>query len=245
MLDTMSMLSEYPPVPVSLQRPQDEHLYRHHNGHGRCPSIPEHDKGYYHGLLLSPAVAATGEMPHEYGSPIHHQSFSPCSQTFQDQITTAVNNNCGSPNIDCQSAPLNSCDERSSPPGPRRFGKRRCPTNSNRKERRRTLSINSAFADLRECIPNVPADTKLSKIKTLRLATSYIAYLSEVLAKDDGIGPVDTASFKAELLKIEDRERRKKAVDREMTETAHVVETRRSRGRTGWPQHVWALELQR
>ena len=43
---------------------------------------------------------------------------------------------------------------------------------ANKKERRRTMSINNAFAQLRDCIPNVPADTKLSKIKTLRLATS-------------------------------------------------------------------------
>ncbi|KAJ6224087.1 hypothetical protein RDWZM_002632 [Blomia tropicalis] len=52
---------------------------------------------------------------------------------------------------------------------------------ANKKERRRTQSINSAFANLRDCIPNVPADTKLSKIKTLRLATSYISYLMELL----------------------------------------------------------------
>ncbi|CAK9300092.1 unnamed protein product [Gordionus sp. m RMFG-2023] len=53
---------------------------------------------------------------------------------------------------------------------------------ANKKERRRTQSINSAFADLRDRIPNVPADTKLSKIKTLRLATSYIAYLMGILS---------------------------------------------------------------
>uniref|UniRef100_A0ACB8EIX6 Uncharacterized protein n=1 Tax=Sphaerodactylus townsendi TaxID=933632 RepID=A0ACB8EIX6_9SAUR len=70
-----------------------------------------------------------------------------------------------------------------------------------RKERRRTESLNSAFSELRECIPNVPADTKLSKIKTLRLATSYIAYLMEVLAKDR---PAADA-FKAELKKAEPR----------------------------------------
>lgn len=58
-------------------------------------------------------------------------------------------------------------------------------SSANRKERRRTQSINNAFAELRECIPNVPADTKLSKIKTLRLATSYIAYLMEVLHAED------------------------------------------------------------
>ena len=55
--------------------------------------------------------------------------------------------------------------------GPRvRVVKRR--NTANKKERRRTMSINNAFAELRDCIPNVPADTKLSKIKTLRLATS-------------------------------------------------------------------------
>lgn len=37
---------------------------------------------------------------------------------------------------------------------------------ANKKERRRTQSINNAYADLRECIPNVPADTKLSKVSS-------------------------------------------------------------------------------
>lgn len=53
-------------------------------------------------------------------------------------------------------------------------------------ERRRTETMNLAFAHLREHIPNVPTDTKLSKIKTLRLAISYIRYLREVL---DGENP--------------------------------------------------------
>lgn len=53
--------------------------------------------------------------------------------------------------------------------------------NSSKKERRRTQNINSAFADLRGCIPNVPTDTKLSKIKTLRLAISYIQHLMQQL----------------------------------------------------------------
>lgn len=52
------------------------------------------------------------------------------------------------------------------------------------KERRRTHCINTAFGELRKCIPNVPTDTKLSKIKTLRLAISYIQYLTEMLDAD-------------------------------------------------------------
>ena len=62
--------------------------------------------------------------------------------------------------------------------------KKRSPTIT-KKERRRTHSINAAFSALRNCIPNVPSDTKLSKIKTLRLATSYIAFLMNVIDKND------------------------------------------------------------
>lgn len=39
-------------------------------------------------------------------------------------------------------------------------------TTANKKERRRTQSINSAFTFLRDCIPNVPSDTKLSKVRS-------------------------------------------------------------------------------
>lgn len=38
-------------------------------------------------------------------------------------------------------------------------------TTANKKERRRTMSINSAYTSLRDHIPNVPSDTKLSKVK--------------------------------------------------------------------------------
>lgn len=91
---------------------------------------------------------------------------------------------------------------------PERGFKRR--VTANRKERRRTLSINHAFAELRDCIPNVPPDTKLSKIKTLRLATSYIAYLMDLLAQEDP-NRAPQGGFKAELSKkFETREERRK-----------------------------------
>uniref|UniRef100_UPI0037E996D2 heart- and neural crest derivatives-expressed protein 2 isoform X2 n=1 Tax=Semicossyphus pulcher TaxID=241346 RepID=UPI0037E996D2 len=117
---------------------------------------------------------------------------------------------------------------------------KRRPT-ANRKERRRTQSINSAFAELRECIPNVPADTKLSKIKTLRLATSYISYLMDILDKDGQHG--DTQAFKAELKKTEAREERRKRETTDVIKSSSSAGDKRSKGRTGWPQHVWALEL--
>ncbi|XP_058577032.1 heart- and neural crest derivatives-expressed protein 1 isoform X2 [Neofelis nebulosa] len=113
-----------------------------------------------------------------------------------------------------------------------------------KKERRRTESINSAFAELRECIPNVPADTKLSKIKTLRLATSYIAYLMDVLAKDAQAG--DPEAFKAELKKADggrESKRKRELQQHEGFLPALGPGEKRIKGRTGWPQQVWALEL--
>uniref|UniRef100_A0A8C1WBN2 Heart- and neural crest derivatives-expressed protein 2 n=1 Tax=Cyprinus carpio TaxID=7962 RepID=A0A8C1WBN2_CYPCA len=122
--------------------------------------------------------------------------------------------------------------------GPRPVKRR--PT-ANRKERRRTQSINSAFAELRECIPNVPADTKLSKIKTLRLATSYIAYLMDILDKDEQNGEAE--AFKAEFKKTDAKEERRKKEMNDVLKNSGSSNDKKTKGRTGWPQHVWALEL--
>ncbi|XP_039351039.1 transcription factor 15-like [Mauremys reevesii] len=54
---------------------------------------------------------------------------------------------------------------------------------ANARERDRTHSVNSAFSALRTLIPTEPADRKLSKIETLRLAASYIAHLANVLLR--------------------------------------------------------------
>ncbi|XP_046625495.1 heart- and neural crest derivatives-expressed protein 1-like [Neodiprion virginianus] len=113
---------------------------------------------------------------------------------------------------------------------------------ANKKERRRTQSINNAFADLRDCIPNVPTDTKLSKIKTLRLAASYIGYLMAVLDSDEGEEP---QSFKAEILSSSRRNKsQQNAIETSGQSTSLVQEEGpKGKGRTGWPQHMWALEL--
>ena len=90
------------------------------------------------------------------------------------------------------------------------FGERcyRRRTTANKKERKRTLSINAAFSNLRGSIPNVPSDTKLSKIKTLRLAISYISYLNDVLEKGDSKG-----GFKADISRKRERRPEVKVTD--------------------------------
>ncbi|VEN49156.1 unnamed protein product [Callosobruchus maculatus] len=52
---------------------------------------------------------------------------------------------------------------------------------ANERERARMRVLSRAFCRLKTTLPWVPADTKLSKLDTLRLATSYIAHLRAVL----------------------------------------------------------------
>lgn len=54
------------------------------------------------------------------------------------------------------------------------------------------FSVNMAFSALRMLIPTEPADRKLSKIETLRLASSYISHLDAVLI----VGPIDNPCIK-------------------------------------------------
>lgn len=57
---------------------------------------------------------------------------------------------------------------------------------ANARERHRTQNVNTAFTELRTLIPTEPVDRKLSKIETLRLASSYISHLANVLVVGDG-----------------------------------------------------------
>ncbi|KAM4625031.1 transcription factor 15-like [Polymixia lowei] len=57
---------------------------------------------------------------------------------------------------------------------------------ANARERDRTQNVNTAFTALRTLIPTEPVDRKLSKIETLRLASSYISHLANVLVLGDG-----------------------------------------------------------
>ncbi|AWP03525.1 putative transcription factor 15-like [Scophthalmus maximus] len=57
---------------------------------------------------------------------------------------------------------------------------------ANARERHRTQNVNTAFTSLRTLIPTEPVDRKLSKIETLRLASSYISHLANVLVVGDG-----------------------------------------------------------
>ncbi|XP_067125483.1 heart- and neural crest derivatives-expressed protein 2 isoform X1 [Centruroides vittatus] len=55
---------------------------------------------------------------------------------------------------------------------------------ANIRERKRMMSINSAFEELRCHVPTFPFEKRLSKIDTLRLAIAYIALLREILVSN-------------------------------------------------------------
>ena len=175
-----------------------------------------HHEGYPFAAAAAAAAAATRcgheENPYFHGWLISsHPEMSPPDYSMALSYSPEYAN--GAPGMD--HSHYGGVPPGSGPPGlggPRPVKRR---GTANRKERRRTQSINSAFAELRECIPNVPADTKLSKIKTLRLATSYIAYLMDLLAKDDQNGEAE--AFKAEIKKTDVKEEKRK---KELVSTA-------------------------
>ncbi|KAM5153337.1 helix-loop-helix protein 13-like [Mantella aurantiaca] len=67
---------------------------------------------------------------------------------------------------------------------------------ANIRERRRMLSINSAFEELRCRVPTFPYEKRLSKIDTLQLAIAYIALLRDILASG-----TDPKSYLDEFMK--------------------------------------------
>ncbi|KAG5675276.1 hypothetical protein PVAND_005190 [Polypedilum vanderplanki] len=76
---------------------------------------------------------------------------------------------------------INQHAESSSPPSPTVLKKRRLAANA--RERRRMSGLNSAFDRLREVVPKLDADYKLSKFETLQMAQTYIIAMCELLEK--------------------------------------------------------------
>lgn len=68
------------------------------------------------------------------------------------------------------------------PTGMEVMKKRRLAANA--RERRRMNSLNDAFDRLRDVVPSLGNDRKLSKFETLQMAQTYIAALHELLQRD-------------------------------------------------------------
>ncbi|KAL0127189.1 hypothetical protein PUN28_005463 [Cardiocondyla obscurior] len=76
----------------------------------------------------------------------------------------------------------------------------RAPRNAaNARERARMRILSKAFCKLKTTLPWIPADSKLSKLDTLRLAATYIAHLRAVLRDDGEAHPETTKSLSLAL----------------------------------------------
>ncbi|KAJ8924996.1 hypothetical protein NQ315_001161 [Exocentrus adspersus] len=72
---------------------------------------------------------------------------------------------------------------RDRPTSPTVMKKRRLAANA--RERRRMNGLNEAFDRLRDVIPSLDAEHKLSKFETLQMAQTYISALRDLLEKSD------------------------------------------------------------
>ncbi|XP_063697595.1 protein lin-32-like [Culicoides brevitarsis] len=71
--------------------------------------------------------------------------------------------------------------QKQSPPSPNVMKKRRLAANA--RERRRMNGLNLAFNKLREVVPTLGDDQKLSKFETLQMAQTYIGALCDLLER--------------------------------------------------------------
>lgn len=72
---------------------------------------------------------------------------------------------------------------RERPPSPTVMKKRRLAANA--RERRRMNGLNDAFDRLRQVIPSLDAEHKLSKFETLQMAQTYICALRDLLQSEE------------------------------------------------------------
>merc|ERR1719394_1868872 len=70
------------------------------------------------------------------------------------------------------------------PPSPSILRHRRDAANA--RERKRMNGLNDAFERLREVVPNLNSEQKMSKIETLLMAQTYIKALAKLIETEDG-----------------------------------------------------------
>ena len=93
------------------------------------------------------------------------------------------------------------------PPSPHILKKRRIAANS--RERRRMNGLNDAFERLRDVIPSLGSDHKLSKYETLQMAQTYIGSLASLLRRTSStdsnvssspsVSPIKDPSFNLDM----------------------------------------------
>ncbi|KAK9293939.1 hypothetical protein QLX08_011275 [Tetragonisca angustula] len=146
----------------------------------------------------SPGTVVHEDNSVEYHPPAYCYETPPQEQKFQIlesgkpmQMAIEQRRNCWEPVTSAQKqvSPTSSPRRgrrrsRDIPPSPSVLKRRRLAANA--RERRRMNGLNDAFDKLREVVPSLGADHKLSKFETLQMAQTYIAALCDLLERHDG-----------------------------------------------------------
>ncbi|PSN36012.1 Protein Fer3, partial [Blattella germanica] len=73
---------------------------------------------------------------------------------------------------------------------------------ANIRERRRMFNLNEAFDKLRRKVPTFAYEKRLSRIETLRLAITYISFMSELLTGGGKSGVVDGVRVQSPIFPV-------------------------------------------
>lgn len=128
----------------------------------QCTEIPSHYSNNYRSFQNQPTVNHTSGYSQE--------------EDIEDEDDDLYDDSVASPRT-CSKRKISD-----RPPSPAVMKKRRLAANA--RERRRMHSLNVAFDRLRDVVPSIGSDRKLSKYETLQMAQSYITALSELLLRE-------------------------------------------------------------
>uniref|UniRef100_A0A182XRE5 BHLH domain-containing protein n=1 Tax=Anopheles quadriannulatus TaxID=34691 RepID=A0A182XRE5_ANOQN len=133
-----------------------------------------------HTLQASATTCGTAKRPVTVAQ--HH----PIAGSYYNPYTVPIARNRSSPTHSSSSSvsptPSQSSGQSVVVVQPEVVKKRRLAANA--RERRRMNSLNDAFDRLRDVVPSLGNDRKLSKFETLQMAQTYIAALNELLSRD-------------------------------------------------------------
>ncbi|KAM4632714.1 transcription factor 21 [Polymixia lowei] len=106
------------------------------------------------------------------------------SGTSNESTEESCEGSSGNDRRDAPGKKRKTTSRKTAPSGVAHEGKQVQRNAANARERARMRVLSKAFSRLKTTLPWVPPDTKLSKLDTLRLASSYIAHLRQILAND-------------------------------------------------------------
>lgn len=148
--------------------------YRHQSGQSYDQSMVQHNR-----LAIKTSNHFRNTTTCSPTTPSHTNNLSSAAQQFQCRTTTLLPYRPESPTT----SPSTAFTDTSSPAPPEVTKRRRLAANA--RERRRMNSLNDAFDKLRDVVPSLGSDRKLSKFETLQMAQTYIAALNQLLSRDD------------------------------------------------------------